>query len=108
MMVLAPLGLVNGLKNPCRRKKHFPSFFAGPGPGLGPVPRAQAWAPAKKDGKFKQKAPSGAQMLISGAFMRQKPAFLNKRLEIFEKSPKDSEKIAFLNFLYRNSYVNGT
>ena len=41
------------LEKPVLKKKHFPSFFAGPGPGPGPVPRAQARAPAKKDGKFK-------------------------------------------------------
>ena len=35
------------------KKKHFPSFFAGPGPRPGPGPGAQARAPAKKDGKSK-------------------------------------------------------
>ena len=40
------------LDNPFEKKKHFPSFFAGPGPRPGPGPRAQARAPAKKDGKY--------------------------------------------------------
>ena len=47
------------LEKPVLKKKHFPSFFAGPGPG--PAPRAKARAPAKKDGKFKFTARKLAQ-----------------------------------------------
>ena len=60
------------MKNPCRKKKHFPSFFAGPGPWPGPgPPRAQAQGlrrrmensnkrlenPRKNSEKMKEKLP---------------------------------------------------
>ena len=50
MKVLAPVGLVHGLKTRSE-KKHFSSFFAGPGPWPGPGPPGTGPGPAAKDEK---------------------------------------------------------